>query len=125
MPSTRAIFFRDEAGHAPVLAWLQDLKKENAKAWANCRARIVLLSQFGHELRRPAVDFLRDGIYELRAKQGHVQYRILYFFHGRNVAVLSHSLTKEDSIPPVEIERALKRKRQFEQNPEKHTYAED
>jgi phage-related protein len=125
MPSTRVIFFQDEAGHVPVLAWLQDLQKENAKAWANCRARIVQLSQLGHELRRPAVDFLRDGIYELRAKQGHVQYRILYFFHGRNVAVLSHSLTKEDSIPPVEIERALKRKRQFEQNPEKHTYAED
>jgi len=125
MPSTRVIFFRDEAGHAPVLDWLQDLQRENAKAWANCRARIVLLSQFGHELRRPAVDFLRDGIYELRAKQGHVQYRILYFFHGRNVAVLSHSLTKEDSIPLVEIERALKRKRQFEQNPQKHTYAED
>jgi hypothetical protein len=47
-------------------------------------------------------------------------YRILYFFHDRNVAVLSHSLTKEDSTPPVEIERALSRKRQFEQNPEKH-----
>lgn len=125
MPSTRVIFFQDEAGHAPVLAWLQDLQKENVKAWANCRARIVLLSQFGHELRRPAADFLRDGVYELRAKQGHVQYRILYFFHGRNVAVLSHSLTKEDSIPAVEIERALKRKRQFEQNLEKHTYAED
>jgi phage-related protein len=125
MPSTRVIFFQDEVGHAPVLAWLQDLQKENARAWANCRARLVLLSQFGHELRRPAVDFLRDGIYELRARQGHVQYRILYFFHGRNVAVLSHSLTKEDSIPPIEIERALKRKRQFEQNPEKHTYAED
>jgi hypothetical protein len=108
-----------------VLAWLQGLQKSNSKAWANCRARIVQLSQLGHELRRPAADFLRDGIYELRARQGHVQYRILYFFHGRNVAVLSQSLTKEDSIPPVEIERALRRKRQFEQNPEKHTYAED
>jgi len=54
-----------------------------------------------------------------------LQYRVLYFFHGRNVAVLSHSVTKVGSIPPVEIERALKRKRQFEQNSEKHTYAED
>ncbi|SRR5882724_12395010 len=125
MPTTQVIFFQDEAGRAPVLVWLEDLQKENAKAWVNCRARIVLLTQFGHELRRPAADFLRDGIYELRAKQGHVQYRILYFFHGRNVAVLLHTLTKKDSIPPVEIERALKRKRQFEQNPEKHTYAED
>src|SRR4051812_6670726 len=125
MPSTRVIFFQDETGHAPVLHWLQALQRENAKAWANCRAKIVLLSQFGHELRRPAADFLRDGIYELRAKRGHVQYRILYFFHGRSVAVLSHSITKEDSVPAVEIERALNRKRQFEQNPGKHTYAEN
>jgi putative component of toxin-antitoxin plasmid stabilization module len=125
MPQTRVLFFKDEGGQAPVLEWLRELRDKNAKAWANCRARIVLLSQFGHELRRPAADYLRDGIYELRAKQGHVQFRILYFFHGRNVAVLSHSLTKEAAIPAVDIEQTLKRKRQFELEPEKHTYAED
>ena len=32
-----------------------------------------------------------------------MQYRILYFFHGRNVAILAHSLTKEDEIPAVDI----------------------
>lgn len=122
MPRTRVIFFKDEDGSAPVLEWLKDLQDANPKAWANCRARIELLNMFGHELRRPAADFLRDGIYELRAKQGHVQYRILYFFHGRNVAVLAHSLTKEDSIPSVDVERALKRKRLFERNPKAHTY---
>jgi phage-related protein len=84
-----------------------------------------MLRQFGHELRRPTADFLRDGIYELRVKQGHVQYRILYFFHGRNVAILAHSLTKEDEIPGVDIERTLKRKRLFESNPQRHTYEED
>ena len=94
----------------------------NEKAWAHCRARIELLAQFGHELRRPAADYLRDGIYELRAKQGHVQYRILYFFHERKVAILAHSLTKEAAIPPVEIERAIKRKKLFESNPRKYTY---
>jgi len=67
--------------------------------WANCRAKIELLGNFGHELRRPAADFLRDGIYEFRAKQGRVQYRILYFFHGRNVAILAHCLTKEEHVP--------------------------
>src|SRR5438093_13783519 len=125
MPTTQVVFYQDADGHAPVLNWLQELLKTNERAWTHCRARIELLAQSGHELRRPAADFLRDGIYELRAKQGHVQYRILYFFHDRKAAVLSHSITKEDSIPPVEIERAWTRKRQFEQNPEKHTYAED
>jgi hypothetical protein len=34
-------------------------------------------------LRRPHADYLEDGIYELRWRNGTVQYRILYFFHGR------------------------------------------
>lgn len=125
MPQTKLIFYQDETGRAPVLIWLEELQRKNPKAWANCRAKIVLLSRLGHELRRPAADFVRDGIHELRAKQGTVQYRILYFFHGRNMAILAHGLTKEDSLPAADIERALKRKRQFELNPEEHTYAED
>ena len=39
-------------------------------------------------------DLLRNGIYELRAKVGTVNYRVLYFFCGSNVACLSHGLTK-------------------------------
>lgn len=87
--------------------------------------RIELLAQLGHELRRPAADYLRDGIYELRAKQGRVQYRILYFFHGRQAAILAHSLSKEDIIPLIDIKRAIQRKRLFESDPEKHTYEDE
>jgi len=122
MPKTQIVFFRDNDGGAPVVQWLAELLRENRKAWANCRAKIELLAQLGHELRRPAADLLRDGIHELRVKQGHVQYRILYFFHGRNVAILAHSLTKEDVVPAVDIERAIRRKKLFEMNPSKHTY---
>ena len=122
MPTTRVIFFCEKEGSAPARDWLAVLMKTNAKAWANCRAKIEMLSQFGHELRRPAADFLRDGIYELRAKQGHVQYRLLYFFHGRNVAILSHGLTKEEEVPQAEIERAIARKRLFALNPKEHTH---
>src|SRR2546425_6102991 len=122
MPKTQVVFYQESDGQAPVVNWLRDLLKTNEKAWAHCRARIELLAQFGHELRRPAADYLRDGIYELRAKQGHVQYRILYFFHQRQIAILAHSLTKEDTVPSVEIERAIKQKKLFESNPRKHTY---
>ena len=45
-------------------------------------AVIRWLALFGHELRRPKADFLRDGIYELRAREGRANYRVLYFFHG-------------------------------------------
>jgi hypothetical protein len=125
VPATQIIFFKGTDSRAPVLDWLNELRDQNPKAWANCRAKVVLLAQSGHELGRPAADFLREGIYELRAKQGHVQYRILYFFHGRNVSILAHSLTKEDAISPADIERALKRKREFEKDPKGHTYAEE
>lgn len=122
MPKTQVVFYQEEDGDAPVVEWLLELKETNEKAWASCRVRIEQLAASGHELRRPAADFLREGIYELRAKQGHVQYRILYFFHGRNAAVLAHSLTKEDKIPGVDIERAVVRKKLFIANPKQHTY---
>jgi phage-related protein len=69
---------------------------------------------------------LRDGIYELRAKHIRVQYRILYFFHGQNVAILAHAMTKEeDQVPDIDINRAVQRKEQFEVSPEVHTYMEE
>lgn len=79
---------------------------------------------FGHELRRPKADFLRDGVYELRAKKGRVNYRVLYFFHGRNVALLAHALTKKDVVPDADIKRAVERMKRYTHNPEKHTHEE-
>jgi len=76
-------------------------------------------------LRRPEADLLRDSIYELRVGLQHVNYRMLYFFHGRTAAVISHGLVKEDKVPSKEIDRAIEKKRKFEQNPDAHTYMED
>ncbi len=84
------------------------------------RARMLLLAAMGHELRRPYSDLLRDGIYELRARVGRVNYRLLYFFQGKDIAVVVHGLTKEQEVPASDIERAIERKRRYEQDPEKH-----
>ncbi len=123
MPVIQIVFY-SEHDAVPVLDWLEGLYRRDKKAAAECVARIRLLAQFGHELRRPHADILRDGIYELRAKRGRVQYRILYFFHGRNVAILTHALTKEDKVPAIDINRAIERKRKYEQNPTRHTAVE-
>ena len=56
---------------------------------------------------------------------GSVNYRILYFFAGRDAAVLAHALTKEAEVPAAEIERAIRRKHAFERDPKAHTYEED
>ncbi len=125
MPQTRLLFFQDAEGDAPVWEWLKDLRARNPKAYAKCVVRIRRLAELGHELRRPEADLLRDGIYELRARLGTVNYRILYFFHGRNVAVLGHAITKENEIPTVEITRAVERKRTFVASPGTHTFIGD
>lgn len=124
MPATRVHFFKDESG-APVLAWLEELKRHNRRAYVRCVASLNRLRELGHELRRPTADYLRDGIYELRVHEGRIQYRMLYCFQGRNVALLTHATTKEGRVDPNDIELALRRKRAFEADPKAHLYEED
>jgi phage-related protein len=119
MPST--LLYYEENGEIPVYQWLQELGRKDKRALANCLAKIRLLALEGHELRRPHADYLRDGIYELRAKRGRVQYRILYFYHGQHIALLAHGLTKEKKVPPADIDQAVRRKKQYEKDPKKHT----
>ena len=126
MPQTKIVFFQEQPERSPVLEWLKTLRKKDPKGYANCIARITLLAESGYELRRPAADYLRDGIYELRAKHRRVQYRILYFFHGKNIAILAHGIIKEKSdVPPIDIDRAIERKQLFESSPETYTYTEE
>jgi len=101
------------------------MRARNPKAYAKCVVRVHRLAELGHELRRPEADLLRDGIYELRARLGTINYRILYFFHGRNVAVLAHAITKENEMPVVEIKRAGERKIKFSASPDAHTFIGD
>ena len=89
------MLYRDASGKVPVEEWLERLHQQEPSAHAKCIDRILRLGNMGYELRRPIADSLRDGIYELRIRDGNVQYRLLYFFSGRNAVVLSHGLTKE------------------------------
>lgn len=62
---------------------------------------------------------------QTRVIQTRVNYRIIYFFHGRGVGVVSHGLVKERIVPPREIELAIQRKALFATDPDKHTYEEE
>ncbi len=124
MPKTVVHFYQEQPGDVPVLDWLGKLQRRDRRAYAKCVARISRLADLGHELRRPEADSLRDGIYELRVRRGRVHYRLLYFFHGRQVAVLAHGLAKEGKVPDADIEQALRRRRALERNPEHYLYEE-
>jgi len=51
-----------------------------------------------------------------------LNYRILYFFHGRVAAILAHGLTKEDRVPGAAIDAAFMRKQRYEQDRKLHTF---
>src|SRR5882672_8919316 len=121
MPKTRVVFYKEDDGSVPILEWIDSLQE---KALDKCRVRIERLAELGHELRRPEADLLRDGIYELRVGLQHINYRMLYFFHGRVAAVISHGLTKEDRLLARDIQKAIERKQRFENDPERHTHVE-
>ena len=119
MPPTEILVFREAIGRIPLVDWLDFLP---AKARAKCLNYVRLLATSGHDLRRPAADFLRDGIYELRPSYESVQYRILDFFHGRDVVVLSHGITKSQKVPDTEIERAIVRKKLVMKDAIRHAF---
>ena len=119
MPTTDIIFYQEEDGIVPIVDWLDGLPD---KARVKCLARLGRLEELGHEIRRPEADLLRDGIYELRIGLQGINYRVLYFFHGKEAAVVSHGLSKERRVPPGAIDQAIERKKKFEANPEQHTF---
>ena len=124
MPQVSVVFFQDDDGSVPALEWLREIKQRDRRITAKFHERILELKEHGWELTRPTADILRDGIYELRPSFRGVNYRILYFFNGRNVVVVSHGIIKEARVPDVEIDRAIQRRARFKANPEAHTYKE-
>jgi phage-related protein len=122
MPKTTIVFFAEDDGTAPFLEWFGELP---SKAQDKCRVRLERLAELGHELRRPEADLLRDGIHELRVGLRGLNYRMLYFFHGREMVVVSHGIIKEQLVPPREIALAVRRMVLFKSCPGKHTYQED
>jgi hypothetical protein len=110
------VFYRE--GEAVLFdQWLKTLP---VKVQAKCLSQVLQLRSQGHELRRPIADYLRDSIYELRPTYQGVNYRILYFFSGKNIVVISHGISKESEVPAVEIDRAIERKKKYEANPKAH-----
>ena len=118
MARIEVYFYRDEDGSLPLLGWLDALPK---KVQLKCIERISRLAELGNELRRPDADYLRDGIYELRASYQGVHH-LLYFFAGKAVTVLSHGITKEREVPNREIDRAIQRKEQVQGDFKRYTF---
>ena len=119
MPPVKLIVYCTAEGTASFVHWMKNLQP---KARAKCRVRLELLAAEGSGLRRPFAEYLGDGIHELRFKNSGVNFRVLYFFHGREAVIISHGFTKQKArVPRKEIALALKNRQDFVTDPARHT----
>lgn len=101
-----------EDGSSPVRDFLDSLEP---KMKAKVLRTIDLLEQNGPALRGPYSSPLRNGIFELRTKQGSDITRILYFFFIGRKAVLTNGFVKKtQKTPRSVIELAEKYKEDYE-----------
>jgi len=105
-------YYRSADGGCPVEEYLDSLP---VKAQVKISNLLKLLREMGYKLKRPYVDYLDQGIRELRAISSGNQHRVLHFFFMKNHIICTHGFTKKtDRVPQEEIERALRIKKDFE-----------
>ena len=111
-------FYHKSNGECPVQEYLESL---SLKLRTKTLRSIMLLEEFGTDLRMPYSAPISDGIFELRSVVGNDITRVLYFFIEGNTAILTNGFTKKTQKTPVrEIEKAnLYRADYFVQNSRK------
>ena len=99
-------FYRTVRGDEPALDYIRaQVKTHRAKIGRALR----YLEELGHLARRPMADYLGAGLYELRVAAESHQHRMLYFFHGKELIVVTSAfLKKGDAVPPPELARAAR-----------------
>lgn len=99
-------FYSSENGVKPAQDFLDIL---DSKMLAKIFKITDLLEKFGSNVRMPYSEYLEDGIYEIRTKQGNNITRVLYFFvNGRKIILTNGFVKKTQKTPRKEIDRAKK-----------------
>ena len=106
-------FFALTDGSMPALETIRSITdlKLKAKVFRSLR----LLEAFGNQLGEPDTKHLRNGIYELRTKQGSNIFRNLFFYHrGKVIVVTNGFIKKTQKTPEAEIALAERRRSDYE-----------
>jgi phage-related protein len=105
-------FYKTSSGHCPVEEFMDLLTDQQVE-------KIFWVLKLIKEIDRvPACYFKKlvntDGIYEVRVSFGGNIFRLLCFFHDRNLVVLTNGFQKKtQACPEDEIELAENRKKDF------------
>lgn len=106
-------FFALDDGSMPALETIRSISDPKLKA--KVFRSLKLLETFGNQLGEPDTKHLRNGIYELRTKQGSNIFRNLFFYHkGQVVVVTNGFIKKTQKTPEPEITLAERRRSDYE-----------
>lgn len=108
----KAIYYEDERSYKPVEEFINEL---GTKTKARVLARIAFLDEHWQELRRPYVDTLEEGLYELRVIFSGKQVRVIYAYMFKYYIVLLHGIIKKtQKVPPEDMLKAKNRMNDFQ-----------
>ena len=78
---------------------------------------IISLLETRDRVPKKFIDYIRDGLFELRMEYESNIYRVFFIFDDGNIVVLFNGFQKKaQKTPPNEIEKALKIKEQYYAN---------
>ncbi len=106
------IFYRTQNGHAPVVNYLDSLTGKEAQ-------KVLWVLKLIEEKEAVPKKFLKkldgtSGLYEVRVQFGNNIFRLLGFFDGENIIILTSGFTKKSQkIPIKEIKTAENRKQDY------------
>lgn len=76
--------------------------------------RVLLLMQSDHKMPSHFIDYLEDGIYELRITIKNKELRFLFFYDSQEVVILVNCFVKKTrKTPRAEIEKAFRLRREY------------
>jgi len=108
----KAIYYEDERNSRPVEEFINELE---FKTKAKVLARIEFLEERWQELRRPYVDTLEEGLYELRVVFSGNQVRVIYAYMFKGYIVLLHGIIKKTKeVPREDMLKAKNRMNDFQ-----------
>lgn len=105
-----AVFFKTNSGAEPVREWLKALPNADKQAIGNN----IKTVQYGWPLGMPLVDYLADGLWEVRIKlTGNRIARIVFFISEHTMILVHGFMKKTKTTPHSDLNLAKARKKQY------------
>jgi phage-related protein len=106
------LFYKTESGSEPVRDWLKALSKED-KLKIGIDIKTV---EYGFPIGMPICKSMGKGLYEVRTNLNNRIARVFFCIDDSKMILLHGFIKKSQETPKQDLDLALKRKKQLEEN---------